>query len=253
MAYIRADIADYGTEDTLLQKVRDLFVNNTVAPFTLVSENFIERPYTFTVSYNNLMIEIASNANSATKDTNTFLIKFYIMTDGEAVQKTNSSVAYSSNVTASSLATRTLKFLIAKNGNDIVVNISPYTKSLGKGDIVAINITTSDNNEIIGYNMGASTITNKLTYLSADNQITLTARPYHLAQKTEGVLWLDPELTFYKSNAGEYYSLSKGITGLGGGTRLSTYTTAEGDKYYCCDTNIAIKLGEETVYTVEGG
>ena len=246
MAYIKAEIADYGTEDTLLHKIKDLFINNKVATFTLISENFTERPYWFTVGYNNLRIEIRSNAVASTTLQNLLTCSICITTNGESVQKVAGNIVYGGNANISNPLTRTLRFLIAKNGSDVVINIASYNLALGKGEILITDIITSDGDEIIGYNVNANS-TISTTYLSSNNQTSYTARPYHNVKKSDVALWLDPELPFYNSSTSEYYSASTGITGLGGATRLTTYATSKGDKYYCCDTNIAIKLGEEII------
>lgn len=132
MAYIKAEIADYGTEDTLLQKIRDLFINNTVAQFSLVEENFTKRPYSITVGYNNLRISVTgSSSNGALLQ-----YKIYIVTNDEATLKTAAAVSYlSSSTSATATTTRTAKILIAKNENDVVVNIAPYTSAMGKGAV----------------------------------------------------------------------------------------------------------------------
>ena len=245
MAYIKAEIADYGTEDTLLQKIRDLFINNTVAQFSLVEENFTKRPYSITVGYNNLRISVTGSSSSGVL----LQYKIYIVTNDEATLKATTNVLYlPGSISATTTATRTAKILIAKNENDVVVNIAPYTSAMGKGAVTIVDIITVDDNEIIGYSINSTV---SLTYLNVENQTTYTARPYHTAQKSETELWLDPELTFYNSSSSEYFSSTTGITGLGGGVKSSTYTTTAGDKYYCCDTNIAIKLNEEVAYEVE--
>ena len=247
MAHTKVEIADYGTEDTLLVKIKNLFINNPIAPFSLVEENFTERPYSFMVSYNKLKIEVYSNVTTVSS-ASSLSFKIYINTNSEDVLKTGMSVSYSSSSYISNNTTRTMRFLFAKNGNDLVINIASYSQALSKGAVSILDIIDNIDNEIIGY---ATSINSPLTYLNSENQTAYTIRTYHNAQKSEGVLWLDPELPFYNSNTNEYISATNGITGLGGATKLNTYTSSNGNKYYCCDNNVAINLGTEIEYIEE--
>ncbi len=233
MAYAEQNISVYGTEAQFFGTLKTFLTENTVAQFTTVSD------------YDATTREISFGLNGLTLKfrgiTNTPYITVSILLGNTNLIDQISLEAASVNVpSATTVLERTLKFLLIRKGNNVVLNIGARTAVIGKG-LVGLAIIPNEN---ANYVYGTSRNGTTWNFVQSDTQASCTLSPYHTYPKATGQLFLDPELPILNAANGEFLFSTTGIIGLGGAETQHFYTGINGDRYYCIMPNVAIKLEE---------
>ena len=241
MAYTAQTVTSSGTELDFLTAVRTFFVNNQDITFTVEEEDLTNYPQYFIVSVNSkLKIKVASLAT--TENALASVLVFTAYTDTRQLASAN--VLYGSQTAAKNEANRTTSLFVAQKGNSVVINVASNSQLTGKGSFGALIIQDSNSNTACWGTNSTPTIGSLLNFYDPDTNIQYKLSPYHTYQKTEGQLFLDPELPIINAANSEFLFATTDIVGLGGAEAQHFYTGTNSDRYYAIMPNVAIKLEE---------
>lgn len=231
--YMAKELTEYSTPSIFLNKLKEFLIGTGI--FTLVEEDFEAPVYVyFKLQYKNTVIKIQRSGSA-----NRLYCDFYLLVNGNEVQKTNTSLPMGQDSEEGKEATRNLKILLINNKNNLVFKIGGFN-SLLLSNAGTVRMIVTDNNL---YSFVNSDTTSANAVNSLDESYTY--RPYHPYSKSQTELFLDPELPWTKVSDGSFYSNSIGITGLGGAECGKLYQLTNGTKYYAIFNNMAIEMGEE--------
>lgn len=240
MAYTAQIVTSSGTELDFLKAVRTFF---TSCGFTVTAEQLSTDPGSFTVSKRNMLIEVASVAAG---NANTAIVRFTLyarISETTTREIATVSINYASlTKQPSSPADRSIQVFIAQKGNATICNAAAYNAVVGKGRFTALTVSGMDENNN-PYNVVGNISSSSNLYIT-ENNTQCNFSPYHTYQKTEGQLFLDPELPILNNANNAFLFAATDIVGLGGAEAQHFYTGTNSDRYYCIMSNVAIKLEE---------
>lgn len=246
MAYIKTSIENYGQRADFAQALKNFFVNNEVAPFEVVIEDFVSTYPTFTVERNNLNIKF-SIGSSTNQSTTSVVVS---SKNSEDVYVTNLTTSYvhaaQDNTTGNS--SRKLQLLLAESDGTILFQLSAWNaESVSKG-ITVVDATLTNGENMIGTGMYSSTAT-ALTFKEVTTQQSYTLRPFHIGTNDETKLIMSNQLAVNDSN-GVYLAEVSGLQSAGGAKQFSFYTT-ELNTYYGLIADVCMPVGDKIEYVAD--
>jgi hypothetical protein len=247
MAYIKETISSNGDRTDFAKDLRDFFLNNSVAPFELLSEDFTnaDQPI-FEVGRNNLKLlfqiyhagSYAFVSVHAKKDDGSYWSQDY----GD-YNYTNSYDNQGSTATY-----RALQILLAKNEDTLMVCVAPFNSDkVYKGLNTVDTLLTNGENLIACEKYSESSY--DLEFKEVLSQTEYTLRPFHIGSPDEATLILSNQLAV-NGNNGVYCGDSIGLKSAGGAKQFGTYATDSGT-YFAIMDDVVIPLGERAEYTSE--
>lgn len=241
MAYIKETISVYGSKLDFANALKNFFINNQIAPFELVSEDFTGEYPQITVRRNNLNLYFVISSSSALSS----LKVSHRVRDGE--YKANGDYTFSHTQSESANAiNRAVKILLIKNDESIVLQIASWNAVSISNGITIIDTKLLDNKNLIGSGSYNSSGTN-IQLLETTSQLLYTPRPFHVGSNTENTLILSNTLAV--NDPSEVYCGNvNGLISAGGAKQFRCYVTAL-NSYYGIWNDICIAIGDKVEYS----
>lgn len=243
MAYIKETISNYGTQYSYLATLRDFFVNNSVAPFELITD-LSEENLNFVVERNNLNLTFSITAGQSY----TRVVTKSKVKDDIYSEMCSASIAHVASVSTSVSIGREIQLLLVKNEDSILIQLAPYNATSVSKGVTILDTILSNGMNLIGAGQstsGGTTITLKET----STQNTYTVRPFHTGSNDETSIILSNTLAV-NNNSGVYFADMNGLKSAGGAKQFGYYVT-NSDTYYGVFTDVAIPLGDRVEYVSE--
>lgn len=243
MAYIKEIISVYGNKMEFATALKNFFINNEVAPFKLVSEDFVGDYPEFTVERNNLNLHFGITSYSSSS----ILKVSQRVSEGE--YQLNGEYTFTHTQSENSNAiNRTVKILLIKNDESLVLQIASWNAVSVSNGITIIDTNLSNNKNLIGSNLYSLSGTN-ISLIETTSQLEYIARPFHIGSNVENTLILSNTLAINDSND-IYYANANGLISAGGAKQFMHYTTAL-NSYYGVFDNICIPMGDKIEYSLD--
>ena len=244
MAYIKTTISNYGDRASFATALKSFFINNELAPFELVSEDFTSDSPVFTVERNSLNLQFliggsgyptSTEIKISTKNSNgdSVVINRNYMVHAENINNVNSNKA--------------LQILLIKNGDTVMLQIAPWNAVSVSQGVTIIDTVLNNGVNLVGvgsYSGGGTTISLK----AVETQLAYIARPFHTGTNDETSLILSNQLAINQGN-GVYFSDTTDLISAGGAKQFGYYITAL-NTYYGVLTDVCIPIGDKIEHIV---
>lgn len=243
MAYTKTTISNYGKRADFATALKNFFINNEVAPFTLISEDLTADYPVFTVERNSLNLQFTIGGTGF--PTSTQIVVSTKISDEEYVANHTSNLLCTDNGNANTECNRALQILLIKNGDTIALQIAQYNAvSVSKG-ITIVDTALNNGVNLIGANVYSASGTT-IPLKEVQNQVVYTARPFHTGSNDETTLILSNQLAFNQSN-GVYFSDTTDLISAGGAKQFGYYITPS-NTYYGLLADVCIPMGDKVEY-----
>ena len=244
MAYIKTEVANYGTRVTFLEALRDFFVNNSVAQFEVVSD-VTEENQTLTLEHNKLAITLSTHTTyTGTYPYLDITVASKIDSDTYSAEtKYSQNVVHSANDSGVEQG-RAVQIFLVKSEDSILLQIGSYNATTPSKGVTILDCGLTNGLNLIGSGRYNTSLTIPLK--ESQNQSTYTIRPYHTGTNDDTKLILSNSLAVNNS-AGVYSADVVGLKSAGGAKQFSCYVT-DTDSYYAVLDDVVITLGEKLDY-----
>ncbi len=236
----------YGTEAEHLTAIKNLLINNDVAPWTLVSQNMSCTEGVkngFTVSLGNCRLTVESDCEYNSDTDYSYKAYFSLANGAYEGDTANVQVKVNDGGTRLDNANRYMKLLLAKRGNTVLLTLSGYQQAAGtvigcplliKADLGSTEIASAD---VVSFSDAEIEF-----HKTSDGSENYFVAPCHDAVTENDKLILDSDLPV-KDDSGAYMTNTlANCYGLGGGETGKFYQGTNNDLLFCFTPNCCIKL-----------
>lgn len=248
MAYIKTEVANYGTRVTFLEALRDFFVNNSVAKFNVVSD-VTEENQTLTLEHNKLVITLSTYTTYTGTSPYLNITVASKIGDNSYSSGTNySQKVFHSQSDFNEEQSRAVQIFLVKSEDSILLQIGSYNATAPSKGVNILNCVLTNGLSLIGSYLSATSITT-VQLNESQGQSTYTIRPYHTGTNDDTKLILSNSLAV--NNSGGVYSADvQGLKSAGGAKQFGCYVT-DTDSYYAVFNDVVITLGDKLEYINE--
>jgi|GEM_PF-4056579 len=251
MAYIKANINKYGTEEDLLNAIGDFFENNTLCRFT-VSRQFDEYPHYIYADYENIRLEFRGVESAGASASAIIACLNMKIADSDSYTTINSasiSVA-TANLPPSYINAKEINILLWFCGNSVCVAINGYNRPPERPTMLLFKSRLMTVGETIYY-------LNTSSWRDSNNAASYTIYPLHCPPNDTSKLLLEKNAAVNNATMNTYVDNieNAGII-IGTGIAQGTYYNIGGNVYLpivSVATNrlLSIAMGEEVTYNAD--